>query len=122
MAPRAARALLRLKQPAFWQSAEHDGTLAWGQLEVLSSRNRGFMAWHGKVVGAVVGMVAGGPAGAAVGAFLGHLFDVQNAGEIVLKGPRATSQQVQEAFFRTTFQVMGHIDKAEGRGAGKDIQ
>jgi len=80
------------------------------------------MAWHGKVVGAVVGMVTGGPAGAAVGAFLGHLFDVQNGGAALIKGPRASPQQVQEAFFRTTFQVMGHVAKADGRVSEQEIQ
>jgi DnaJ like chaperone protein len=99
-----------LKQSAFWQSAEY------------LFKDRGFMVWHGKVVGAVVGMVAGGPAGAAVGAFLGHLFDMQSGGGSVISGPRANPQQVQEAFFRTTFQVMGHVAKADGRVSEQDIQ
>jgi DnaJ like chaperone protein len=106
----AVGALLRLKQSAFWQSVEH------------LFKDRGFMVWHGKVVGAVVGMVAGGPAGAAVGAFLGHLFDTQSGSGSVIRSRRANPQQVQEAFFRTTFQVMGHVAKADGRVSEQDIQ
>jgi DnaJ like chaperone protein len=56
-----------------------------------------------------------------VGAFLGHLFDVQG-GQALIKGPRATPQQVREAFFRTTFQVMGHVAKADGRVSEEDIR
>lgn len=80
------------------------------------------MAWQGKAIGALIGLLIGGPVGALVGLFLGHLLDMQTKG-----GAGAARQQppptigVQEAFFRTTFQVMGHLAKADGRVTEQEI-
>jgi len=87
------------------------------------------MVWQGKALGALVGVVTGGPVGALFGAFIGHLVDTQaekgwrsaqstDAGE----WDHAHSPQVQEAFFRATFQVMGHIAKADGRVSEDEIR
>jgi DnaJ like chaperone protein len=81
------------------------------------------MNWHGKAVGALVGILAGGPVGALAGAFLGHLFDSQRAAKTAGANPAyAGSAAIQEAFFRATFQVMGHIAKADGRVSEDDIR
>jgi DnaJ like chaperone protein len=78
------------------------------------------MAWQGKALGALIGLAAG-PAGALIGAFIGHLFDVQ--AETLLQAPRTQSAGgVQEAFFRATFQVMGHLAKADGRVSEEEIR
>ena len=75
------------------------------------------MSWLGKVVGGAFGFMMGGPLGAALGATLGHQFD-RNGFEFRLEtggfGADET-QRLQMAFFSTTFQVMGHIAKADGR-------
>ncbi|HEU4485238.1 MAG TPA: co-chaperone DjlA [Povalibacter sp.] len=80
------------------------------------------MMWQGKVLGAVIGVIAAGPLGALFGIFIGHLFDVE--AEARLRGQRSNSSSlgVQEAFFRATFQTMGHIAKADGRVSEEEIR
>lgn len=88
------------------------------------------MIWQGKALGALIGVVTAGPVGALFGTFIGHLFDVQ--AESGLQGrlnggaanddTGASSMGVQEAFFRATFQVMGHIAKADGRVSEHEIR
>jgi DnaJ like chaperone protein len=87
------------------------------------------MIWQGKALGALIGVVTAGPVGALFGTFIGHLFDVQ--AESGLQGPLdgaasddigSSSMGVQEAFFRATFQVMGHIAKADGRVSEHEIR
>jgi DnaJ like chaperone protein len=78
------------------------------------------MRWHGKALGALIGFWLGhGPIGALIGLFIGHYFDVQAE-----RGLRASanSRSVQEAFFRSTFQVMGHVAKADGRVSEEEIR
>lgn len=81
------------------------------------------MSWIGKLIGGACGFVMGGPIGAALGAALGHQFDMKGL-ELRLEnsgfGPQ-DSQRVQSAFFSATFQVMGHIAKADGRVAESQI-
>ena len=74
------------------------------------------MSWTGKIIGAALGAVTGGPIGAALGAFIGHQFDRG----VVETGPPPRS--VQDAFFATTFRVMGHVAKADGRVTEDEIR
>ena len=80
------------------------------------------MMWQGKALGAAVGVFAAGPVGALFGMFIGHLFDVE--AETRLRGaqPREAAIGVQEAFFRATFQTMGHVAKADGRVSEDEIR
>jgi DnaJ like chaperone protein len=84
------------------------------------------MVWQGKALGALIGVFAAGPVGALFGTFIGHLFDVQaeNAGADAANdsAPAASPAQVQEAFFRATFQAMGHLAKADGRVSEDEIR
>lgn len=85
------------------------------------------MTWQGKALGALLGILMAGPAGAIFGTFIGHLFDVQVDASRRLRGPRqsqshASARGVQEAFFRATFQVMGHLAKADGRVSEEEIR
>jgi DnaJ like chaperone protein len=81
------------------------------------------MNWHGKALGALIGVLAGGPAGALAGAFVGHLFDAQSGTKPAAGAPpQAGSVAVQNAFFRTTFRMMGHVAKADGRVSEADIR
>jgi DnaJ like chaperone protein len=81
------------------------------------------MIWQGKALGALVGVIAAGPVGAIFGTFIGHLFDVQVESGV---GGSAASQPgslgVQEAIVRATFQVMGHLAKADGRVSEEEIR
>jgi DnaJ like chaperone protein len=72
--------------------------------------------WAGKLAGAIIGSLAG-PVGAVVGLFLGHQFD---------RGMQASRSNqfdgVGRVFFETTFGVMGHVAKADGRVSEADIR
>lgn len=81
------------------------------------------MIWQGKAFGALIGVLAGGPVGALCGAFIGHLFDAHAQTKPQVSGAAYTaSAGVQAAFFSATFQVMGHIAKADGRVSEDDIR
>jgi DnaJ like chaperone protein len=77
------------------------------------------MNWGGKVIGGAIGMLALGPIGAALGAFIGHQFDSHPGLRPMLGG--ASPARVNELFFPTTFRVMGHIAKADGRVSEQEI-
>ena len=88
-------------------------------------------------MGGVVGMMAGGPWGAALGAALGHQFDDSaganrddevgadadgaDAGRYGRIDP-ADAIAVGERFFRSTFEVMGHVAKSDGRVSEEEIR
>jgi DnaJ like chaperone protein len=74
--------------------------------------------WWGKLIGAGLGYLIMGAAGAVVGILIGNLFD-QGLTEH-LRRPHwqyaaEKRKHVQIAFFESTFSVMGHIAKADGR-------
>ncbi|MCP3866676.1 MAG: co-chaperone DjlA [Gammaproteobacteria bacterium] len=80
------------------------------------------MSWWGKLAGGAFGFVLGGPIGAMLGAVLGHNLDKG------LKGFRTEEElepgeqeRVQTAFFTTTFSVMGHLAKTDGRVSEVEI-
>ncbi|MGC1457548.1 MAG: co-chaperone DjlA [Steroidobacteraceae bacterium] len=85
------------------------------------------MQWIGKTVGGLIGLFAGGPVGAAIGVVIGHQFDANSAPGIARRpglgsAAGATATQIGEQFFRTTFRVMGHVAKADGRVSEQEIQ
>jgi DnaJ like chaperone protein len=82
--------------------------------------NWGGNNWGGKISGATIGFVVLGPVGAVLGGFIGHLFDTGQISRASFGGgpdPRL----VNELFFPTTFRVMGHIAKADGRVTEQEI-
>jgi DnaJ like chaperone protein len=80
------------------------------------------MNWQGKAFGALIGVLAAGPVGALFGAFLGHLFDAQAESTAPSSASASDSPGIQEAFFRATFQTMGHLAKADGRVSEDEIR
>ncbi|HEV2703463.1 MAG TPA: co-chaperone DjlA [Steroidobacteraceae bacterium] len=85
------------------------------------------MQWIGKTVGGLIGLVVYGPIGAAIGVVIGHQFDANPAPGIARRpgigsAGGATATQIGEQFFRTTFRVMGHVAKADGRVSEQEIQ
>lgn len=82
------------------------------------------MIWQGKALGALIGVFAAGPVGALFGAFVGHLFDVQARTEASASAAPGASAaaDVQQAYFRAVFQVMGHLAKADGRVTEEEIR
>jgi DnaJ like chaperone protein len=73
--------------------------------------------WFGKAIGAALGMAVAGPWGGLFGALLGHQFDQGLGGSLTGGALRA-----QDAFFATTFEVMGHLAKVDGRVSEEEIQ
>ena len=78
--------------------------------------------WIGKTVGGVLGFLIGGPIGGLIGIAAGHQFDqgVGSRGASQWTGLGAAAKQ--RAFFETTFAVMGHIAKADGRVSEQEIR
>ncbi len=84
------------------------------------------MQWIGKAVGGVLGYAVAGPfrlVGLALGVMLGHQFDIglgarQAAGGRVGFG----SAKIQQLFFESTFLLMGHIAKVDGRVSEEDVR
>lgn len=82
------------------------------------------MTWVGKIGGAIAGFIVSGGSliGAVLGGFLGHQFDRGlNTGSGPFAGG-ASSAERQQVFFETTFLVMGHLAKADGRVSEEEIQ
>lgn len=76
------------------------------------------MAWIGKIMGALVGFLATRSIwGALIGAFIGHLID-QGTSPSARVGGAST---IPEVFFRTTFELMGHVAKSDGRVSEAEI-
>jgi DnaJ like chaperone protein len=76
------------------------------------------MGWIGKFIGALIGFIATRSIwGAAVGAFIGHLFDQGT----VPVAPAAGAGLISDVFFRTTFELMGHVAKSDGRVSEAEI-
>ncbi len=79
------------------------------------------MRYWGKVFGLVLGLMSGtGWWGLALGLVFGHLIDKIRGGR--RQGYFSNQQSRQTLFFRTTFQVMGHLTKSKGRVTNADIQ
>ena len=79
------------------------------------------MRWTGKLVGALLGFVAGlGLVGALIGLVIGHAYD-ERMGADTAGRPAADLATVRAVFFRTAFEVMGFVAKADGRVSEQDI-
>jgi DnaJ like chaperone protein len=83
------------------------------------------MAWIGKILGALIGLLATRSLwGAVVGTIIGHLFDESSrVGAAPGAGYAAgnNSLSISEEFFRTTFELMGHVAKSDGRVTEAEI-
>jgi DnaJ like chaperone protein len=90
------------------------------------------MAWKGKFFGALIGfLITRNVWGAVMGAVIGHMFD-ESAGFRYANSAYATAAaeadaagaptaSVSEVFFRTTFELMGHVAKSDGRVSEAEI-
>jgi len=77
------------------------------------------MQYWGKVIGAIIGLILPVKFGLLIGLALGHFVDVMRLNG---RGLFTGQQGRQTLFFRTTFQVMGHLAKAKGHVSEADIR
>jgi DnaJ like chaperone protein len=78
------------------------------------------MSWKGVFFGALIGMLLTRSAwGAVVGALIGYLLDPGSAGRVA--SPNG-STSISSEFFRTTFEIMGHVAKSDGRVSEAEIE
>lgn len=80
------------------------------------------MTWIGKIGGGLLGFASAGPIGAVIGFVLGHQFDRGMVGRPVRRVHSATAADRQRVFFETTFLVMGHLAKVDGRVSEDEIR
>ncbi len=79
------------------------------------------MGWKATFFGALVGfLLTRSLWGAVVGAIIGQMFDQSGVLGFAPAGP-AAGTQVSEVFFRTTFELMGHVAKSDGRVSEAEI-
>jgi DnaJ like chaperone protein len=77
------------------------------------------MAWKGIFFGALIGLlITKSVWGSALGAIIGQMLD-SGAGIRVARPGRTTS--ISGEFFRTTFEIMGHVAKSDGRVSESEI-
>ena len=74
----------------------------------------------GKVVAGVLGYLMAGLPGLIIGGVVGHVFDRGLSGQFALASPQRIAR-MQQTFFRTSFQLMGHVAKADGRVSEVEI-
>lgn len=77
--------------------------------------------WFGKLFGFIVGGLLLGPLGGLLGFYVGHRLDVMMSNNWE-QSTSLSSRQTQQTFFNTTFAVMGHIAKSDGRVSEAEIE
>ena len=90
----------------------------------MVTRSSTVIPWTGKVVGAVAGWAVAGPVGGILGALVGHQFDRGLADRLssAYRALRLDAGTIQDVFFATSFAVMGHVAKADGRVSEPEIR
>ncbi len=79
------------------------------------------MSIIGKIVGAILGLlVLRGPWGLFIGLVIGHFVD-QALSAQARRVPGSNPLEIGERFFAATFEVMGHVAKADGRVSEAEI-
>ena len=68
----------------------------------------------GKLIGGLIGLSAAGFFGAIIGLFAGHFFD-KGIAQAMGFDYGADRAKLQRLFFETTFKIMGHLAKVDGR-------
>src|ERR1700736_7080630 len=83
------------------------------------------MSWRGAFFGGLIGLLATRSVwGAAFGALMGHLIEQSGAFGAAAGAAHAGaahSISIFDEFFRTTFELMGHVAKSDGRVTEAEI-
>jgi DnaJ like chaperone protein len=79
------------------------------------------MAWKGTIFGGLVGLlITRTVLGALIGALIGLMFD-QSVGVNFASSGGSSGASISEVFFRSTFELMGHVAKSDGRVSEAEI-
>jgi len=70
--------------------------------------------WIGKLIAGLIGLSTGGLFGGIIGLVIGHYFD-RGLANFFGVAAREDQTRVREQFFRTVFQLLGKLAKADGR-------
>jgi DnaJ like chaperone protein len=79
------------------------------------------MAWWGTALGGTFGLLVGGPLGAMVGAMVGRGIDRGAERAHAFGHSVPDPARLKELFLETSFSVMGHLAKADGRVSETEI-
>jgi DnaJ like chaperone protein len=81
------------------------------------------MSITGKLIGAILGLLLtkGSPWGALIGLILGHFYDQSVSATRRRPAGAGNVLEIGEKFFTATFEVMGHVAKADGRVSEAEI-
>lgn len=74
----------------------------------------------GRIIATLMGWMLLGPIGALLGFAAGFFFD-KGLASLDTAPPRGKVDEAQQVFFRTTFLVLGHLAKADGRVSADEI-
>jgi DnaJ like chaperone protein len=75
---------------------------------------------YGKLVAGFIGLLLGGIFGLILGLFVGHAFDRGLLRTLQFASPENIAR-IQASFFDTTFALLGHLAKADGRISQQEI-
>ncbi|MCK9469926.1 MAG: co-chaperone DjlA [Porticoccaceae bacterium] len=76
--------------------------------------------WFGKIIAGIIGLATAGPLGLIVGVIVGHYFD-RALLNLFRPGSSSQHQEVEEAFFRTVFLLLGRMAKSDGRISEREV-
>ncbi|MGO9513734.1 MAG: co-chaperone DjlA [Steroidobacteraceae bacterium] len=80
------------------------------------------MAWKGTIFGALIGLlITRSVWGAVLGAIIGQFFNQSMGAGLSGASGASAAASVSEVFFRTTFELMGHVAKSDGRVSEAEI-
>jgi DnaJ like chaperone protein len=80
------------------------------------------MQFSGKIIGAILGLLLmRSPWGLLIGLILGHFYDQAIAARARNRGPGGDALEIGVRFFQSTFEVMGHVAKSDGRVSESEI-
>ncbi len=81
--------------------------------------------WWGKILCAILGFLVAGPIGAFFGIFIGNFFDkglVEHFTNPMWYFHTEKRQEIKQLFFQATFNILGHIAKADGVVSLQEIE
>ncbi|MBT4520615.1 MAG: co-chaperone DjlA [Halieaceae bacterium] len=77
--------------------------------------------FYGKLIAGTLGLLGMGIPGLVLGVFIGHTFDRGLGGVFKFTSPENLAR-IKASFFETTFLLLGHLAKADGRISTQEIE